>query len=168
MSESTIHVENGWALYAHPFFVQRLEELTSEVERALDRDPEGFHHHPSFKLLEAIAQNIFVNVPSNPDSPSFRQGKTLGKTRGYWRRVKKQGMNPRYRLFFQFRSEAPKTIIYVWINDQDSIRKAGSKTDVYSVFAAKLEKGIIPESFADLLAACHPLDKDKWQGGAEE
>ena len=38
------------------------------------------------------------------------------------------------KLFFQFNSNAPKTIIYVWMNDETTQRKAGSKTDVYAVF----------------------------------
>ena len=58
----------------------------------------------------------------------------------HWFRVKKQGLLPRYRLFFQFRSEAPKTIIYAWLNDERTLRKAGDKNDVYAVFYSDVER----------------------------
>ena len=156
MTESTLNIVNGWALYAHPFFLERLEALTAEVEKAAEKDPDEFHRHPSYKLLDAIAENILVNVPANPAHPGYRQGTTLGKTNKHWLRVKKQGMAPRYRLFFQLRSDAPKTIIYVWINDQDTLRKAGGKNDVYAVFAAMIKGGKVPSEFAKLLAESDP------------
>ncbi|MHC8315067.1 type II toxin-antitoxin system YhaV family toxin [Pseudomonas sp. LB3P31] len=154
MTESTLNIVNGWALYAHPFFLGRLEALTAEVERAAAKNPDGFHHHPSYKLLDAVTENIMVNVPANPAHPNYRQGTTLGKTNKHWLRVKKQGMAPRYRLFFQFRSDAPKTIIYVWLNDESTLRKAGDKSDVYAVFASMIKVGgKVPSAFAELLAA---------------
>lgn len=158
MTESTLNIVNGWALYAHPFFLERLEALTAEVERAAAKNPDGFHHHPSYKLLDAVTENILVNVPANPAHPNYRQGTTLGKTNKHWLRVKKQGMAPRYRLFFQFRSDAPKTIIYVWLNDESTLRKSGDKSDVYAVFAAMIKGSKVPSGFAELLAASKAYD----------
>lgn len=168
MTERTVHIENGWALYAHPFFVQRLEELTTEIERAVVSDPEGFHHHPAYKLFDAVTSNVLHNVPMNPAHPCYRQGKTLGRDFLHWFRVKKQGMLPRYRLFFQFRSDAPKTIIYAWLNDERSIRKAGDKNDVYAVFAWMLKSGKMPDSFAALMDVCEGVDLEGAATGTEE
>lgn len=168
MTESTIHIVNGWALYAHPLFVVRLEEITAAIERAVASDPDGFHHHPAYKLFDAVTTNILVNVPSNPAHPCYRQGKTLGRDFLHWFRVKKQGMLPRYRLFFQFRSEAPKTIIYGWLNDERTIRKNGDKNDVYAVFTAMIKNGKMPNAFADLMVACEALEYGSSTTGTEE
>jgi toxin YhaV len=158
VAESSVHIENGWALYAHPLFVRRLDEITSEIERAAAANPEGFHRHPSYKLFDAVTTNILYSVPANPAHPNYRQGRTLGKDYLHWFRVKKQGMLPRYRLFFQFRSEAPKTIIYAWLNNERTIRKIGDKNDVYAVFAAMLKNAKMPNAFDDLMAACDGFD----------
>jgi toxin YhaV len=82
--------------------------------------------------------------------------------------VKKQGMLPRYRLFFQFRSDAPKTIIYAWLNDEGSIRKDGDKHDVYAVFTAMLKSGRMPNSYAELIAICDILEYGSSITGTEE
>lgn len=168
MTESTIHIENGWALYAHPLFVSRLEEITAAIERAIASDPDGFHHHPAYKLFDAVTSNILINVPSNPAHPCYRQGKTLGRDLLHWFRVKKQGMPPRYRLFFQFRSEAPKTIIYAWLNDERTVRKEGDKNDVYAVFTALIRCGKMPDSFNELMSASDSLECESSITGTEE
>jgi toxin YhaV len=43
-------------------------------------------------------------------------------------------------------------IVYVWFNDEDTLRKAGAKTDVYEAFRRMLMKGLIPASIEDLVA----------------
>lgn len=168
MAESLVHTENGWALYAHPLFVQRLDEITGEVERAAIANPEGFHHHRSYKLFDAVSNNVLNNVPANPAHPIYRQGKTLGRDYLHWFRVKKQGLLPRYRLFFQFKTEAPKAIIYAWLNDERTVRRAGDRADVYAVFAAMLSSRKMPNAFADLLAACDSLKLGDESKGAEQ
>jgi toxin YhaV len=64
----------------------------------------------------------------------------------------KKGMPDRYRLFFRFASKPIKLIVYVWFNDEDTLRKAGSKTDVYEVFKSMLSRGQVPASINDLVA----------------
>ena len=44
-----------------------------------------------------------------------------------------------------------KLIVYVWFNDDGTLRKAGAKTDVYAAFRRMLERGEVPESVAALL-----------------
>ena len=80
----------------------------------------------------------------------FVWGKTLGSEYGNWRRVK-HGLPERYRMFFRFASKPVKLIVYVWFNDEDTLRKAGSKTDVYETFRRMLARGEVPESIEHLL-----------------
>ncbi|MNZ32171.1 Toxin YhaV [compost metagenome] len=156
MRSGTVTVVNDWGLFGHPLFLQRLDGLIEEVELLAEDDPEGFHHHPHYKLLEKVEASILERVPANPAAAEYLQGNTLGKGNGHWRRVK-SGLPNRYRLFFQFRSDAPKSIIYAWLNDEATLRKDGSKTDVYAVFLAKLKRGEIPSSFAELERAAAPI-----------
>lgn len=156
MAESAVTTENGWALYAHPFFIARLSELIRRVQALIKKDPENFHRHPDYDLYESVSVYVRHHVPSNPNHKDFRQGSTLGKSYRHWFRVKK-GLPSRYRLFFQFRSEAPKTILYAWFNDERTIRKDGDKNDVYAVFAALLKSKKMPNSYEELHAACKGL-----------
>jgi toxin YhaV len=43
MQSGTIAISNGWALYGHPLFLNRLESLVEEVESLVSDDPKGFH-----------------------------------------------------------------------------------------------------------------------------
>jgi len=143
---------NGWKLYYHPLFKQLLDELEQEVVRLKEKDPQGYLSHPKCKLLAAIYNCILKEIPKNPNDRRFLLGKTLGEKYTNWRRVKKPflpGRSGRYRLFFRFYSET-KEIFYVWFNDDTTLRKAGSKTDVYAVFKKKLEKGFVPSDLSEL------------------
>ena len=88
-------------------------------------------------------------IPRDPNSPEFWQGNTLGSDNRHWFRAK---FHERYRLFFRF-STQQKVIIYVWVNDEQSLRKAGARTDPYAVFKGMLESGAAPGSFAELVRA---------------
>jgi hypothetical protein len=57
----------------------------------------------------------------------------------------------RYRLFYRF-SRKEKVIVYAWVNDEGTLRKAGSKSDPYAVFCAMLDSGNPPSAIAELLA----------------
>jgi toxin YhaV len=57
----------------------------------------------------------------------------------------------RCRLFFRFASKPVKLIVYVWFNDEDTLRKTGSKTDVYETFRRMLARGKVPDSIDHLL-----------------
>lgn len=141
---------NGWSLYYHRVFKASLDELEATVNKLAAADPEGYKTHPKTRLLASIYRAITQLVPANPEAPYFRLGKTLGSENTHWRRVKK-GMPDRYRLFFRFASKPVKVIVYVWFNDEDSLRKAGSKTDVYETFVRMLARGVVPTSIDALL-----------------
>jgi toxin YhaV len=52
-----------------------------------------------------------------------------------------------------FASNPLAVVIYVWLNDEDSLRKEGSRTDVYQVFKRMLERGEVPSSLEELIQA---------------
>jgi toxin YhaV len=100
-------------------------------------------------LLAAVYKAITELVPSNPNHSEFRVGHSLGPHCAHWRRVKR-GLPPRYRLFFRFSSQPVRIIIYAWLNDEATLRKAGAKTDVYAVFQRMLMRGEVPSDIEEL------------------
>lgn len=147
----------GYKLHTLLIFQQELDRITTEVERLQSKDPVNFYNHPMYKLLMGILNNITDNIPLNPDHKDFRLGNTLGNKSKSWRRAKKKTLPDRYRLFFQFNSRKPKTIVYAWINDETTLRKAGGKTDVYHVFSKMVNNGKIPNTWQELVSFANPL-----------
>jgi toxin YhaV len=144
-------IKNGWQLFYFKLFKAALDELEQAVAKLARQNPTRYKSHPKTRLLASVYKAITQTVPANPDHPDFRLGKTLGAEYSHWRRVKK-GLPDRYRLFFRFASSPIQLIVYVWFNDEDSLRKAGSKTDVYEAFKRMLMRGEVPLSINDLLA----------------
>ena len=140
-------IRNGWTLLFHPAFQARFDRLIGEVTALKAADPATWKDHPKAKLLERIRRIVFEKSYS-PDAPEFQQGNTLGETNRRWRRAK---FLQRFRLFFRFDS-ASKVIVIAWINDENTLRKAGAKTDPYTVFARQLARGDPPSDWSDLLA----------------
>lgn len=151
-------VVNGWSLFGHQAFVDALEQLLTQVEDLAASDPHGFHHHAAFKVLQKVKDCTFKRVPTDPASRDFVGGDAFGKHK-HWRRAK-HGMPPRYRLFFQFLSDAPKRIIFAWFNSEDTLRKDGAKTDCYTTFVRMVERGDIPDTFDALLKESRGLTKE--------
>ena len=144
---------HGWRLFVHPLFEAQMEKLTKRVEKLASADPEGYAAHPATKLLATINHYLMDAIPRNPNGPEFRQGNTLGPDNRHWYRAK---FHLRYRLFYRFSSEH-KVIIYAWVNDEDTLRKSGSKTDPYAVFRSMLTSGEPPNSFAELMRAAKEI-----------
>jgi toxin YhaV len=140
-------VVNGWRLYVHPLFHGQLVRLVEQVEALAKKKPAAYKEEAATKLLATINRLILEIIPRDPTAADFRQGNTLGKDNRHWFRAK---FHQRYRLFFRFASKE-KVIIYAWLNDENTLRKAGSKIDPYSVFRGMLEAGDPPASMADLL-----------------
>ncbi len=137
----------GWKLYLHPAFRVPFDRLTDEVERLRTADPTGYQRHPKTKLLQRILDLVLDEIPSDPTAANFRLGKTLGADHRHWRRAKFLG---RFRLFFRY-SSAHKVIIYAWLNDETTLRKAGGRSDPYAVFRRRLRRGEPPDDWADLM-----------------
>jgi toxin YhaV len=147
-------IANGWGLYYSRIFKAALDELEGAVTQLAMDDPRGYKTHPKTKLLASIHKSITEVVPANPDAPEFKLGKALGADNTNWRRVKKS-MPDRYRLFYRFASSPIKVIVYVWFNDEDTLRKADTKTDVYETFKRMLARGVVPGGIAELLKQSH-------------
>jgi toxin YhaV len=139
---------NGWTLYAHPLFTDQLDRLTAAVEKAKRKDPKTYQSTANAKLLAQLHRLTFETIPVDPARPEFRQSGTLGANRKHWFRAKFAG--GRFRLFFRYSSSA-KIIVYAWVNDSETLRTYGAKSDAYAVFKAMLDKGNPPEDWADLL-----------------
>jgi toxin YhaV len=139
---------NGWTLYAHPLFTDQLDRLTAAVEKAKRKDPKTYQSTANAKLLAQLQRLAFETIPVDPARPEFRQGGTLGPSRKHWFRAKFGG--GRFRLFLRYSSSA-KIIVYAWVNDSETLRTYGAKSDAYAVFKGMLDKGDPPEDWADLL-----------------
>lgn len=155
MAEGTAPVRNGWTLLATEAFNRQLTSLAAEVEALRAADPQGWQAHPKAKFLARVVDILLNEVPSNPSHKAFRQGSTLGDSYKHWFRVK---FLSRFRLFFRWDGKA-KVIIYCWLNDESTLRKAGSKTDPYALFTRRLRGGDPPDDWADLMASAKPLKR---------
>lgn len=140
---------HGWGLHAHPLFLDQLERLLAAVERAKRSDPQGWQGKADTRLLTALRALVLDRIPRDPLAAEFRQGNTLGKEHRHWFRAK-FGSN-RFRLFFRADSRA-RVIVYAWVNDRDTLRKAGASSDPYAVFAGMLANGNPPDDWPALLA----------------
>lgn len=139
-------VVNGWTLFAHPLFTQQLDALTSQVTELQRKDPKGYQKRNAAKRLAAIRQLAFEVIPQDPTRPEHRQGNTLGEANKHWFRAK---FFQQYRLFFRFHAPS-KTIVYVWVNDEDRRRAYESSNDAYRVFVRMLAIGCPPGDWTAL------------------
>jgi toxin YhaV len=145
-----VTIINGWTLYAHPLFTDQLDRLTAAVEKTKRKDPKTYQSTANAKLLAQLQRLAFETIPVDPARPEFRQGGTLGQSRKHWFRAKFGG--GRFRLFFRFSSSA-KIIVYAWVNDSETLRTYGAKSDAYAVFKGMLDQGNPPEDWAELLTS---------------
>lgn len=138
---------NGWYIYAHPLFLDQLEEQERHVLSLKNRNPENFTSKNATKRLIAMKQLAFEIIPEDPTRAIYRQGAGLGEGHRHWFRAK---FFQQYRLFFRF-SSSQKAIIYGWVNDDKTKRAYGSQNDAYRVFQKMLESGNPPDSWEDLM-----------------
>ena len=139
---------NGWSIYAHPLFLDQLEQLIGEVERVRSKDPGGYRRKNAAKRLAAVAKLAFEIIPQDPTRPEYRQGGALGEDRRHWFRAK---FFQQYRLFFRF-SAKQRVIVYAWVNDEKTLRAYGSGTDAYRVSKRMLDRGTPPDRWEALEA----------------
>ncbi|MYZ50051.1 type II toxin-antitoxin system YhaV family toxin [Propylenella binzhouense] len=144
-------VVNGWQIFAHPLFLDQLARLVAAVELESRKDPDGYKSGANAKLLASIHKLAFETIPEDPSRAVHRQGNTLGGELRHWFRAKFG--RRRFRLFFRYRAD-PKIIVYAWVNDEQSKRTYGSKSDAYAVFKAMVDSGNPPNAWDDLLEAC--------------
>jgi toxin YhaV len=137
----------GWKLFAHPAFGQPFDALVAEAARLRAADPEGYKQHPKVKLLKRIVDLIEVEIPRDPGAAEYSLGNTLGPEHRHWRRAKFLG---RFRLFFRYSSK-DRIIIYAWVSDEKTMRKAGGRNDSYAIFSSRLRSGEPPDDWDALI-----------------
>ena len=137
---------HGWTLLFHDCIVEQLKKLQSASERAERSDPEGYESNANVKLFKALAHLILEVVPTDPGRDEYRQGNTLGPAHRHWRRAK---IGRRFRLFFRYDSQS-KTIVFAWVNDAQTLRSSGGKSDPYTVFRKMIGRGNPPDDWTSL------------------
>ena len=141
-------VVNGWTIFAHPLFLDQLEQLSQQVEAFRQKDGVNFVKKNATKRLAAIAKLAFEVIPQDPARAEYRQGSTLGEDHKHWFRAK---FFQQYRLFFRYHAKS-KVIVFAWVNDEDTKRAYESGDDAYRVFRKMLESGHPPDDWEQLLA----------------
>ena len=139
---------HGWNLLFHECLSDQLQKLYAASLRAQQQDPQGFESNTNVRLFAALSKLIFDVVPSDPNREEYRQGNTMGVTFRHWRRAK---LGQRFRLFFRFDSKT-RVILFAWVNDENTLRSSGSKSDSYTVFQRMLERGHPSDDWAALVA----------------
>ncbi len=140
---------HGWKLFFHACMLEQLERLDSAAERARRSDPDGHASNANVKLLAAVSRLVLETIPSDPSRPEYRLGTTMGTAFRHWRRAK---IGRRFRVFFRYDS-ASRVIVFVWINDEQTLRCAGGRSDPYVVFRKMLSRGHPPDDWDSLLAS---------------
>lgn len=145
---------HGWTLLFHDCIVKQLQKLDAAARRAKQNDPQGYESNANVKLLNTLSLLMLDVVPSDPGRDEYRQGNTLGQAYRHWRRAK---IGRRFRLFFRYDSKA-KVIVFAWVNDEQTLRSAGSRSDPYSVFEKMLGRGNPPDDWDALRA----VSQESW------
>ena len=140
---------HGWSLLFHDCLIEQLQKLHAAAQRAQAQDLKGYESNANVKLFNALSQLMLETVPSDPNREEYRQGNTMGPTFRHWRRAK---IGRRFRLFFRFDSKT-KIVIFAWVNDENTLRSSGSKSDPYAVFQKMLQRGHPPDDWAALVSA---------------
>ncbi|MFV3091126.1 type II toxin-antitoxin system YhaV family toxin [Pseudomonas sp. GW6] len=142
---------HAWTVLFHESVIEQLRKLQAAAERAERSDPQGFESNANVKLFRALSRLIMDVVPSDPSRDEFRQGNTLGPAYRHWRRSK---IGRRFRLFFRYDSRT-KVIVFAWVNDEQTLRSAGSQSGPYAVFEKMLGRGKPPDDWSALVTASH-------------
>jgi toxin YhaV len=140
---------HGWNVLFHECLIEQLARLERAAARAIAQNPESAHENANVKVFRALSRLILDTIPSDPNCEKYRQGNTMGPAFRHWRRAK---VGRRFRLFFRFDSTA-KIIIFAWVNDDRTLRAAGSRSDPYAVFQKMLQRGHPPDDWDALLLA---------------
>lgn len=136
-------MKSNYLLRYHDFYFQRIARLKEQIKELRGRlDDEEFRQHKIVKLAYRIRQADKEIIPQDPNRPEYHLTGSLKKYRRY-----KQGLQ-RYRLFFCF-SNRPEIILYLYLNDEKHLRKAGDKGDPYEEFKRLTAKKYFSHTPAD-------------------
>lgn len=139
---------NGWGIVLYPSLLDQLERLIAAAEAERSKrdlnDPAG----NNMKAVASLLHLILNEIPQDPSRPTYRQGNTLGSEMRHWQRAKFG--NGRFRLFFRYHSKA-RLIVFAWVNDSETLRTYGSRSDAYAVFRRMVDSGDPPDDWDDLV-----------------
>jgi toxin YhaV len=138
---------NGWRIFVHQDLDAQISKIGKTVAGDLITGQVTELQGPRQKFLKAMGRAMREVIPARPGAAEHRLGRALGNQPEVWFRVK---FLQQYRLFYRYDS-VQKVIVYVWVNDEESLRAYGSKTDAYALFQKMLASGYPPESFEELL-----------------
>ena len=144
----------SWQLKAHPAYVMAEAKYLEALSAGESADDKALSKSKQFKKFEHLYALTRLRIPADPSRETFRLGNTLGKKHSFWRRAK---FLQQYRIFFRY-SSVSKLIVYAWVNDDDTLRAYGSKTDAYIVFKRMLESGRIPNDWDELISESKKLN----------
>lgn len=66
-------VINGWAVFAHPLFLEQVESLTQQVEALHRKYPADYVQKNASKRLAVILKLAFEVTPQDPGRAEYRQ-----------------------------------------------------------------------------------------------
>jgi toxin YhaV len=139
---------NGWTILFHPRLLDQIERLRdaarAESTKRTRNEPAG----PNTRLLATVWDQMVREVPEDPSRTKYRQGNTLGGELRHWQRAKFG--NGRFRLFFRYHSKS-RMIVFAWVNDSETLRTYGSRTDAYAVFRRMVDSGNPPDDWDELV-----------------
>ncbi|EKD28771.1 MAG: hypothetical protein ACD_79C00211G0002 [uncultured bacterium] len=125
-----------YLLKYHDFYYQRILKLKERVKELYKKlPPEEFKQHEIVKLAFRIREADLKIIPQDPNKPEYFLKGELRKYRRY-----KQGLQ-RYRVLFCF-SNQPKIILYLYVNNEEHLRKDFDKNDPYEEFKSLMNKKI--------------------------
>jgi toxin YhaV len=129
-------------LFNEPF-LSRYRAMSARARELKQRlSPAEYERHRDVKAFLAVRRVITDVVPANPHDPDFLLTGPLAK----FRRVKGHGLPDRLRLFFVFSTQA-KALIFIYLNDESTLRQQGGRKDPYVVFSNLVERGEIGDDF---------------------
>lgn len=145
----------------HPVFGDRYAALRDEARRLKDQlEPEQWRAHPVVKLAAGIRRMVMEVVPQDALAPAFR---LRGDLEAFCR-ASGIALPPRYRLFWVV-SPTTRVVIFLYLNDETTLREAGARTDPYQVFARMVRRGQIGPDFESNLAAWQRARRGRGERG---
>ena len=139
-------IANKYILKAHNLYYTRIKEIIERVVVLKAKLPKDeFVKHDLVKFAKRLREADTNTIPSDPAHPDYRLSGELKKFKRY-----KKGLQ-RYRSFFCY-SDTPPIIVYLYLNDDKTLRKDGSKTDAYEVFKKLVSQKKVSPNPSDPLA----------------
>lgn len=104
--------------------------------------PDAWAQHPTVKLVAGVHTLVMDVILQDPLALEFHLRNDLKNVY----RASGKGLPPRYRLFWTASQQA-HTVIFLYLNDDATLRKAGATSDPYEQCRAMIHRGEIGADF---------------------